>query len=75
MAWQLTGLVGNGSVGALVVFASFIMLNALELHERSVEAAAIQKRKEDANLFIDRNLSNNMPEASLYDTTTGLLVN
>ena len=52
------------------------MLNALELHERFVEAAAIQKRKEDANLFIDRNLSsNNMPEASLYDTTTGLLVN
>ena len=59
----------------MVVFASFIMLNALELHERSVEAAAIQKRKEDTNLFVDRNLSNNMPEESLYDTTTGLLVN
>ena len=47
------------------------MLNAVELHERSVEAAAIQKRKEDADLH--RSQSNRMLEASLGDISNNSL--
>ena len=53
-----------------MVFVSFIMLNAVELHERSVEAA-IQKRKEDADLH--RSQSNRMLEASLGDISNNSL--
>ena len=53
----------------MVVFVSFIMLNAVELHERSIEAAAIAKRKEDLDLH--RSQSNRMLEASMNDIGNG----
>ena len=53
----------------MVVFVSFIMLNAVELHERSIEAAAIQKRKEDSDLH--RSQSDRMLEASMSDIGSG----
>lgn len=62
---RLVWCLDDVAVGALVVFVAFIMLNAVELHERAVEAAAIQKRKDDADLH--RSQSNKMLEASLGD--------
>ena len=62
---QLVWRLDNVTVGALVVFVSFILLNVVELHERAVEVAAIQKRKEDADLH--RSQSNRMLEASMGD--------
>ena len=63
-------------VGAMVVFVSFIMLNAVELYERPVEAAEIRKReeaeirkrKEDEDLH--RSQSNRMLEASFGDISS-----
>ena len=56
-----------------MVFVSFIMLNAVELYERSVEAAGIQKRRDDADLH--RTLSNRMLEASLSDISSNNIRN